>query len=155
MVGPAVRIRINGAMQMRQVGAELRAMGVEGKVFRRELLAGIRAAAAPAPAAAKAHARQILPKAGGLNDLIANDRVSVRSRLTGKGVGVRITNPKGGTALDEGQLRHPVYRNRTNWVLQRVRPGWFSEPMEQTSPAVTGAVLAVILRARRSLDRSR
>lgn len=155
MVGSAVRIRINGAMQMRVLGTELRAMGVEGKGFRRQLLAGIRAAAAPAPAAAKAHARQVLPKSGGLNTLIANDRVSVRSRLTGKGVGVRVVNPKGGTRLDEGQVRHPVHGNRKNWVLQQVRPGWFSTPMEQTGPAVTAAVVGVIIRTSRELGRGR
>lgn len=147
------RVRVTGALQMRQLGLELRAMGEEGKVFRRELLAGIRAAAAPAPAAARANARAILPKAGGLNQLIASDRISVRSRLTGKGVGVRIVNPKGGERLDEGEVRHPVYKNRKNWVLQQVRPGWFSDPMAKTETPVTAAVVGVILRTGRALSR--
>ena len=151
-----VRIRVSGALQMRELGLELRAMGEEGKGFRRELLAAIRVAAAPAPAAAKAHAREILPHGGGLANLVAADRISIRSRLTGKGVGVRVVNTRGGELLDKGFVKHPVFGNRkVKWPIQQVRPGWFSDPMEATGPAVTTAVVGVILRTGRILDRGR
>jgi hypothetical protein len=152
-----VSIHVAGAEQMRILGAELRAMGEEGKVFRRGLLAGIRAAAAPAPEAAKASARALLPKRGGLNEYVASSRISVRNRLVGKAVGVRIAGVKGNHSLediDAGSVKHPVYGNRkVKWPTQAVTPGWYSKPMEATSPEVTAAVIGVILRARRTLER--
>lgn len=151
-----VKIRVAGAEQMARLGVELRAAGLEGKVFRRRLLASIRAAAAPAPAAAKASARATLPKGGGLNDYIASSRIGVRNRLTGKGVGVRIVATKGDhdlQALDEGTARHPVFGNRKVWAANPVTPGWFTKPLEETSPRVTTGVLAAIYATRRALER--
>lgn len=152
-----VKIRVAGAEQLRVLAAELRAQGEEGKGFRRKLLAAIRAAAAPAPAAAKASAKAVLPKGGGLNELIAASNIGVRTRLTGKSVGVRIAASKGNRhllELDAGHLRHKVFGRPKSWVAQEVTPGWFTTPMEEMSPRTTTAVLAAIYATRREIERS-
>jgi len=142
---------------MQVLSAELRAAGEEGKVFRRELLAGIRAAAAPAPQAVKASARSLLPKSGGLNEYVASSRIGVRTRLTGKAVGVRIAGSKGVhnlRRLDRGFVRHPVFGR---WVAgvddQEIPEGWFTKPLEKSEPKVRIAVLGVIANTRRALQR--
>lgn len=152
----SVRIRVAGAEQMALLGAELRAAGVEGKVFRRELLAGIRAAAAPAAQAVKESARSVLPKSGGLNEFVASSRIGVRNRLTGKAVGVRIAGTKGDhnlSRIDSGSVRHPVFGNRKVWAKNAVEPGFFTKPLEDMAPEVTTAVIGVIYKTRRALER--
>jgi hypothetical protein len=152
----SVRIRIAGAEQMAVLGAELRAAGVEGKLFRRDLLAGIRAAAAPAPQAVKASARAVLPKAGGLNEYVATSRIGVRTRLTGKSVGVRIAGTKGIHNLrriDAGSVRHMVFGNPKVWAENSVQEGWFTKPLEAIEPKVTTAVIGVIYATRRALEK--
>lgn len=147
----AVRIKVTGAEQVRLLGKELRALGVEGKGFRLELLRAIRAAASSAPDAAKASARETLPHGGGLNEYIARSRISVRTRLTGRAVGVRIQGAHG-NLIDSGTVRHPV-PNRKKWASNEVTPGWFTKPMEAEEPAAQAAVLGVVLRTRLRLER--
>jgi hypothetical protein len=155
----SVRIRIAGAEQMAVLGAELRAAGVEGKLFRRDLLAGVRVAAAPAPQAVKASARAVLPKGGGLNEYVASSRIGVRTRLTGKSVGVRIAGTKGDHNLwriDAGHVRHKVFGRWVEGVPdQPVTPGFFTKPLEAVEPKVTAAVIGVIYATRRALEKGR
>jgi hypothetical protein len=43
--------------------------------------------------------------------------------------------------LDDGILRHPVFGNRkVTWPTQSVTPGWFSDPVEESVPAVRDAI---------------
>lgn len=153
----SVRVRVRGAEQMRELGIELRALGEEGKVFRRELLAGIRTAAAPAKDAVKEAARRDLPKSGGLNEYIAKSRIGVRNRLVGKSVGVRIAGTRGESNLwriDAGKVRHRVFGVwRKGIPDQDVTPGWFSETLEKSEPQVQLAVFGVIAATRRKLER--
>jgi hypothetical protein len=157
-----VKVRVAGAEQLKVLGAELRAQGEEGKVFRRQLLAAIRTAAAPAPEAVKESARRTLPHGGGLNEFIATSRISVRNRLTGKGVGVRIVGTKSGgknghdlEAIDAGRVRHRVFGRWVKGIpTQEVEPGFFTKPLEETSPKVTLAVLGAIYATRRAIERS-
>lgn len=106
--------------------------------LRKALNAGIRKAAKPLIAKSKAEAKTRLPQRGGLAAAIARtpQRVQVR---TGKDPGVRIVvGGKGGAArgANAGTIRHPVFGNRDVWVSQKVRPGWFEEPMEGGAPEV-------------------
>ena len=157
----SVRIRIAGAEQMAVLGAELRAAGLEGKVFRRNLLAGIRAAAAPAPQAVKDSARRTLPHGGGLNEYVATSKIGVRTRLTGKAVGVRVVGTKPGgskghdlEAIDAGSVRHKVFGRWVKGVpTQAVTPGFFTKPLEAEEPKVTTAVIGVIYATRRALEK--
>lgn len=153
----SVRVRVKGAEQMRELGLELRALGEEGKVFRRELLAGIRGAAAPAADAVKSAARRDLPHSGGLADYVATSRIGVRNRLTGKGVGVRVAGTKGEHNLrriDAGYVRHKVFGTwRASTPDQQVTPGFFSKTLEGFEPKVQLAVFGVIAQTRRRLER--
>lgn len=153
----SVRVRVRGAEQMKALGLELRAAGEEGKVFRRELLAGIRAAAKPAADAVKGAARRDLPSSGGLNELVATSRIGIRNRLTGKSVGVRVAGTKGEHNLrriDRGYVRHRVFGVwRENVPDQKVTPGWFSETLAKSEPKIQLAVYGVIASTRRKLER--
>ena len=153
----AVDIRITGAEKLAVLAGELRAAGEEGKGFRRQLLAQIRLAAAPAPEAVKQSAESTLPHAGGLNDWIASSKFAVRTRLTGRSVGVRIVGTKGShdlEAIDAGNVRHPVWGRWVKGVpTQQVTPGFFTKPLEKSEPRMTFAVLSAIKAIGRELER--
>jgi hypothetical protein len=47
-------------------------------------------------------------------------------------------------AIDKGRVRHPVFGNRKVWVVQQVRPGFFSRPTDAAAERVRHEVFAVI-----------
>lgn len=70
-------------------------------------------------------ARALLPRRGGLADLVAGAQMQVVEDAGGDRVGVTVTASHGRVSLgpiNAGDLRHPVYGSR-RWVGQRVRPG--------------------------------
>jgi hypothetical protein len=119
-------VTIAGTEALGALSRQLKEIG--DKDLRRELLSGIQRAARPIKDAAKASAMSTLPASGGLNRRIAGGKFSVQTR-TGRDPAVRIKAP-GDARLDKGRLRHPVFGNRRVWVLQQIRPGWFSKPVE-------------------------
>lgn len=139
-------VQVAGADQLERLGARLKDLG--DKELRRELFSGITRATKPLKLAAKQSARAKLPKRGGLNELVASQaKLSTRTRVTGKTVGVRLVAALGKTNLrlmDRGELRHPVYGNRAAWVVQEVEPGWFSDPMHAGEPLVRREVLSAL-----------
>lgn len=154
MVGPIVSVEVRGAEQLRALGVKLRVAGTEGKVLRRELLTSMRAAAAPlAKETAPQAARDELPKAGGLNEYVANAGFTVRNRLTGFNAGVRITS-RGRhrfKVLDQGRAVHPVFGNRERWAANPVKAGWFSKSLADKKPQVQIAVFAAMQRVARQI----
>jgi hypothetical protein len=57
-------------------------------------------------------------------------------------VGVRVqaaARKSGLGALNSGRLRHPLFGNRERWYTQRVRRGFFSDPLYAAVPAVRAA----------------
>lgn len=95
--------------------------------------------------AAKASARENLPKAGGLNTYIADDaKIAVRNRVSSaRSVGVRIVATEGGvnlTRMDKGAVRHPVYGNRKVWVEQSIADGWFTKPLNKLAPVAQAEI---------------
>ena len=147
-----VSIEVRGAEQMRVLGKELRAAGIEGKGLRRELLAGMRVAAKPMAEAAKQAARDELPRAGGLNEWVAGSKFAVRNSLTGNGAGTRIVVRKPGgkkgahdmAALDDGIARHPVFGHRNVWKDTPIKAGWFSDTLQRDAPVAQAALLAAM-----------
>lgn len=138
-------VRIEGAQKLKAVYADLKEMG-DGKL-RRELTKAIREATKPAKDAVKASALDKLPKRGGLADLVAASRVTNVIKLGSKTAGVQIKAINAGDnirATDAGHVRHPVYGNRAVWKNQDVTPGWFTEPVEQSAPAVRAAVIKAL-----------
>jgi hypothetical protein len=151
----AVEIRVTGAEQMRALALDLKAAGSDGAGLRRELLAGMRAVGKPLADKARASALSLLPKAGGLNQWVADSNIGVRNNLTGSStrIGMRIVSTKGAhnlEGIDAGRVRHPVYGKRSTWVSQTVPQGWFSTPLAESAPEVQATlILAMDLIGRR------
>lgn len=142
-VGGAVDIQVNGAEQLAALAKRLRQAG--NRDLRNELNRGLRRAARPLIADARAHARRTLPQRGGLNEVIARSkfRVSVR---TGRDPGVRIIAKGHDARLDtRGRLRHPVFGHRDiPWPEQKITPGWFHVPMRAGARHVRRELLKAI-----------
>jgi hypothetical protein len=155
---------VDGALQLKALGARLKALGAEGnlgasndlapvfghgKTLRAQLLAGIRAGSKPAVEAARQAARNKLPKKGGLNTFVADTQIVSRTRLTGPRVGVRIGVNKGapGTrahrayGANKGVINHPVFGHLDRRSEQTLNTkGWFDQTLKDQAPIVTAAV---------------
>jgi hypothetical protein len=145
----AVEVRITGAEQLRKLALDLKAAGSPARGLRVELLRAMRLAAKPMVEAAKASARENLPKHGGvkgLNVWVADGaKIAARNRVASNStVGMRIVATEGGARLedmDKGKVRHPVFGNRAVWRSQDIQAGWFSKPLNEAMPAVQADVL--------------
>lgn len=140
----AVDIRVEGVGELEKLGRQLREVG--DKELRRELYKGVNRATKQLKADVKQEAAVSLPRRGGLAKLIASSRLSTSTRTTGRDPGVRITGRLSGhdlQAIDRGRLRHPVFGNRSRWVTQQIRPGFFTRPLQDGSGPVRDELLNV------------
>lgn len=129
--------RVMGADSLAAVARDIKA--VADRDLKRKMLAGMRHAGEPMKDAARAAARERLPHTGGLNEFVAASTFSIRTRTTGKNVGVRLQGAKKGhdlKATDRGKLRRPVFGHTDRWVLQQIPPGWFSDAPQLSDAAV-------------------
>lgn len=113
------------------------------KELRKQLTAGIKKAAKPLIADSRSEAKVRLPSSGGLAARVARAPQRVQVRTGAKTAGVRIVvSEPGGAArgANAGAIRHPVFGNRDVWVSQKVRPGWFDDPMNAGAPVVRGHI---------------
>lgn len=115
--------------------------------MRRELNAALKSAAEPLKVVVQASAYAKLPHHGGLNERVANERITV-SVLAGspRTAGVRLRQPTtDAAATNSGYVRHPIPRGGV-WVRQEIprAAGWWTDPLEKAGPAVTPAILAVM-----------
>lgn len=124
-------VSVRGSEDLERLARNLKAAGAGD--LRKELLKNIRASGKPLIADIKANAQHTLPHSGGLAALVAGSKFGVRTRLSGKSVGIRVqaSNSIQVEGLDRGRLKHPVFGNRDNWVGQAVTPGFFSKPAEE------------------------
>lgn len=128
---------IRGADEFLRLSKALKAAG-RGDL-RKALTAGIKKAAKPLIGKSRDEARARLPQRGGLAAVVAKAPQRVQVRTGAKTAGVRIVvGGKGGAArgANAGVIRHPVFGNRGVWVSQKVRPGWFEDPMNDGAPIV-------------------
>jgi hypothetical protein len=143
-----IDIRITGAEKLRDVGKRLRAVGPDGKELRKEFFRGMQRAGKPLKQAAIIGARRDLPHRGGLAEDVAKSGFSIKTRTAGNGVGVKVVakgrKVRGLGALDRGRLRHPVYGNREVWVIQKVRPAWFTDALAAQAEPVQREMLAAM-----------
>jgi len=140
-MAPSVKVSVQtrGADKLARVSAALRAAG--DKDLQRELRRAMSRTTKPRRKAAKDGAVQILPHRGGLDEHgAATARIATRVTANSSGARLRIT----GTSRDnlrrmdeDGLVAHPVFGNRKKWVIERVRPGWFTNPL---TLAAQGAV---------------
>lgn len=118
-----------------RVSAKLKALGKGGLILRRELRNELKDAAKPMGDAVRAHVEQYLPS--GYAPIIAAGLTIVpTTSLRGATAGLRLTGTAKGVrrrrhigTIDRGTLRHPVYGNPDVWVDQRVRPGFWRDPI--------------------------
>jgi hypothetical protein len=137
-------VEVTGTQQFVRLAKALNAQGSAGRGLKKELMDAVKAAAKPMENEVRSHVAQYLPS--GYAPIMAAGLVVRPSQSTrGKSVGLKLTGyAKGVTrrrqirVIDNGTLRHPVYGNREAWVDQRVKPGFWSEPLENSreKPAV-------------------
>ncbi len=132
-----VTVTTRGADKLARLGAAIKA-GDKG--LRREVNREMGRTTAPYRRAARAGALQVLPHRGGLAEHVAaTARITTRVTTSGPGVGVRITGASRDNLRrmdEEGLVRHPVWGDRKNWVLERVHRGWFTDPLILTANAI-------------------
>lgn len=128
---------------------------VGGGEMRKLLLRRVRAAGKAAIPDVRQAALSELPKSGGLAALVASRSYGVRSSYAGAGASVRIVGNgmKGLRSIDSGTVRHPVFGNRSTWVAQPVRPGFFSGTLASRAPAMRNEIEQVVADVRREIDR--
>lgn len=126
---------MEGAEQFYRLSKALKTAGETE--LRKELNKGLRNAAKPLIKDTRATALRILPKRGGLAQIVAKEPQRVQVRTGDKTAGVRIVVGKkrgAARATNRGIVRHPVFGIRTAWVTQRVKPGWFDDTLAEQGP---------------------
>lgn len=128
-----------GAKQMFVATAKrLNAQGKEGRGLWRELNASMKAAAQPMTDVVLRHLGDFLP-----DNYAAVLRHSLTVRVSrstkGDAAGLKLVGTAKGVkkkrhvkVINDGTLRHPVYGNPEAWVNQRVRPGFWTQPLTMT-----------------------
>lgn len=116
--------------------------------LRRELYRGLNRAAKPPQAAARRLAMARLPRRGGYAARVAGARMSVKTK-GGRDPAIRLTARAGRQqvdleAADAGLIRHPVFDRRTDWVLQRVDAGWWTDAINETAPQARREIEAAL-----------
>lgn len=139
------------AHRFRDLAQDLRAAG--RKDLKKEMTREIRAEVKPAIGAVREHAREELPRAGGLAALIAKSRfrAAIRTGKSTAGVRVLAKDRHDIRSINRGKVRHPVWGNRKVWVLQSVQPGWFDEPLYEREDAMREAISRAVDRTLREL----
>lgn len=143
---------VRGAEQLAEVTKRLKTAGDHGKGIRKEMLKAIRNEAKPTVKAVRDNT-SILPQRGGLARKIRTG-IGVRTKTAGDSVGVRIVgkNQYSVEAINSGRLRHPLFGDREHWYEQRVKPGWFTNPIEKRAKQLRKDLLRVIDETRRKIE---
>lgn len=135
----------NAATELPLLAKRLKVAGEAG--LKREMVRGLREAAAPVIPQLRDAARADLPRRGGLNDRVANQPIKVSVRTSGRRSGVSIRAQW--TRTNSATWRHPVFGHTDRWVSQTYAPAknWFDETAQKNSlpaRARMDAVLKVI-----------
>lgn len=91
----------------------------------------------------KAHAVSILPSSGGLGKWAAASKITATIRYaSARSAGVRLRGSRKSakdkselSGLNAGQVRAPTWGRREgagSWHAQSVKPGWFSDPVQES-----------------------
>lgn len=148
------KIQVTGAQDLKRLSRQLREAG-NPKQVRRDLTKGLRAGAKPAVVAVKAAALALPDKPGNASpglrkELAAATSIQVRTAGNSAGVRVRISRARMGDraalakVTNKGRWRHPVYGNRSAWVTQTSRRGWFDAATRSAAPAVRRSLKKVL-----------
>lgn len=128
---------------------------------RKEYLADIRRATAPAKTAIPESARKTLPRRGGLNETVAGAlHITTRTSLSGPTAAVRIVcddPPKHDIqAMNRGVVRHPTFGHRGpgQWKDTHFAPGFFTNPCVALAPGARREIAAGTDRMLRQIARA-
>lgn len=130
-----IGLHMENAGRFDRLARDLKKVGATG--LRRELYAGLGRASKPIREAIIKKARQELPSSGGLNERVATSKITAKAVPSRRGrapsirfmAEERSNKPIDVYALNVGKLRHPLFGNRRHWYQQRVKPGWFTQPI--------------------------
>jgi hypothetical protein len=136
-----------GADDLRALGRALSDFG--GGDLKKETLKGFRESGKGTIRRIKASTGDYLPQRGGLAARVARSTIGTRTRLSGANAGIEIkgtgkTGARGLSAMNEGAVRHPVCGRRNAWVSQSVRPGFFTDPIEEDLPQIRSSIQRVL-----------
>lgn len=135
---------VTGTQQFVNLAKALNAQGSAGRGLKKELMDAVKAAAKPMEHEVRIHVSRYLPS-GFAPIMVAGLVVRPSTSTRGKSIGLKLTGTAQGVTrkrhirvIDTGTLRHPVYGNREAWVDQKVKPGFWSEPLADSReiPAV-------------------
>ncbi len=138
-------VEVQGGDEVRRIAARLR-HAANSRETQNAINRGLRRVAKPLIQDIKTEARATLPRSGGLAAYIAKASfTAVASSGTVKisAVRTKATGEVDLKLIDRGRVRHPVFGSR-KWVLQNVRPGFISRPVEDAGPAAQIAMLKVL-----------
>lgn len=130
-------VQITGTEEFVRVAKALNDAGSSGRGLWKELNDGLKRAAKPMEEELRKQLDRYLPS--GYVPVMRSSLVVRVSRSTrGKAAGLKLVGTAKGVTrkrhirvIDKGTLRHPVWGNKERWVDQRVKPGFWSEPLEQ------------------------
>jgi len=88
---------------------------------------------------------------------------SLRTKITysgrTQGVRIRVDPTKLGRAgrklpknIDKGQWRHPVFGDRENWVVQTVKPGWFTGVAQRYQAQARSDIMQAMARSLKKIE---
>lgn len=149
-------ITVRGAEKLAKLAGAVQQYAPE---LRKELLREIRTGVRPLLPKIRNEATETLPSRGGLAGIVADAQYVVRTRTSGKQVGVRVEGRLPGhdlRSIDRGNLRHPVFARagrRRTWVGQRVAQGFFSRPANYAKPDLQGAVIEAMEKVATTIER--
>lgn len=146
-------LEVVGTADFVRVANQLRALGKDGMVLRRELRNELKDAARPMGDAVREHVALYVPS-GYAPVLAAAVTVTPMQSLRGATAGLKLRVTAKGRrqrrqvgVIDKGILRHPVYGNRDVWVSQRVKPGFASDPLYDSSDEARDQIQQAIRKA--------
>lgn len=140
-------LRVQGAQQFRDLALRCKAAD---KALMTELRKGVGKAVRPLGEQIRAEVPAAMPS--GYAPVLSRSlrhRVSTRTGVANFGVSLTTfaegkSDRRRVVAMDRGSLRHPLFGNRNRWYATRVRPGFWSRPVEDgKDDAVRGAVKAM------------
>jgi hypothetical protein len=134
----------NASARLAAMAKELRAL--PDKTVKTGFAAAMRAAAEPLALVVDHSAYEKLPKAGGLNERVANEKTSVSVLLGARTAAVRLKKTgHDARTTNDGYVRRPTF-GHDPWVTQEIpeAKGWWDEPLKTAAPAVEPAMVAVM-----------
>lgn len=151
-------LEVTGTEQFVALAKKLNAQGSQGRGLWRELNTQLKSAAEPMTDAVLTHLDDYLPS--GYAPVIRRGLTVRVSRSTkGTGAGLKLVATAKGVrrkrhiqVINNGILRHPVYANPNVWVDQKVKPGFWSQPLDTNRKIPATVMRRAIQNTIRKLD---